>query len=1057
MYMNKTIKRRILPLALLTMLLACMLVLAGCGDSVDNIAISDSAKPRTVFVQGQELDLSAGTLTVINGGETTAVPMDDPAITVSGYNKDQLGKQTLTLSYKGATVTLEVTVVARVTVTDYEMNYFVGESFQDSKGKVKVAKDDGTFTTVELNSSDVTVSGFDSTKAGTVQVNVSYTGGGANYQGSFQVKIHNVGSLTFTKPSKIAYKSHETELVLTGGYLEATSADDASVTKLINITSDMVSGFDPSAATPDNKSEVLRQTLTVSYAGQTFQYEISIVYGSISLIRENAKLLQDLDWTNAVTLTPQQGMAALEAMAEYLSLTRFDKELVDEETLRTIVLPAAQYLSKLFLEEAENYSQTFVINKDGNFNFIGKTYEDMAIHKAKLADPDEAFNVYAAMLREMKETFKDMEIREDETIGDYIKVPPAEEVTFYISVFNFLMDLHDNMSLIPEDWKVEDLEAYAENINMAVYMIQVYGLIGPDYSYVFEALANWRTNNDYFHIIYSYFCYVDKDGHDFIRENVWQILPMPGEMQDWYLAFYRAVVEAKYMSENGDGNAYLRDTSNFMYYYFEALRMAEEIKNGDNQLYKDIYDVIRGDQYMQDNIISVAGGFLEHSNGMVDAQVYNRLWSQIMTVFQLYVDNQFDVKVHGAEVEAIFASMTEMNAVELFEFLCSLQYNYIETQGTYHALDYSKSAGNTLVYFLVNYYLDALPENVHPIFQQLLLAMENYAIYQGNGRTSSKSLEEFKRGMEELAISIAALSDEERATVDRLLGDCYDKYYAIYQVVMVPQEFTLDAGLQLQVDALREALDLYGQISTYMSDPGISSNELRYTCIQLFASYEKAKSLHQTLMASGNADVITLLNTKLYSLNGTEQTLDMAFNIARNGFVYWLYFALRFDMKDETGASIGSVPAWNLYYSTGVDQFIREAADLLLAGFTDTVEKLDAAYVARVGAHLQTLEGEACFLLYGIGVQRYLDCMASYYRATLTDENDQNMAIAILDVQFGYVVYHAMGNRQQEVTYFKQQFEAAKALYESLTDTTVFDQQLKAMYEFYKAFYESLQ
>ena len=1055
--MKKTIKRRILPLALLVMLLSCILMLAGCGDSVDNIAISDSAKPRTVFVQGQELDLSAGTLTVISDGETTSVPMNDPAITVSGYNKDQLGKQTVTLTYKGATVTLEVTVVARVTVNDYEMNYFVGESFDNSKGKVKVAKDDGTFTTVDLNSSDVTVSGFDSSKAGTLQVNVSYTGGGANHQGSFQVKIHNVGELSFTKPSKMAYKSHETELVLTGGYFEVTSADDASVKKLVSITEDMVSGFDPNAATPENKSEPLRQTLTVAYAGQTFQFEISIVYGAISLIQENAKLLQDLDWTQEVTLTAQQGAAAVEAMAEYLNLTRFDKELVDEATLKTIVLPAAQYLSQLFLQEAENYSQTFTINKDGNFNFVGKTYEDMAIHKAKLADANEAFNVYAAMLRQMKETFKDMEIREDETIGDYIKVPPEEEVNFYINIFNFLMDLHDNMSLIPEDWKVEDLEPYAENINMAVYMIQVYGLIGPDYSYVFEALANWRTNNDYFEIIYSYFCYVAEDGHDFIRENVWQILPMPGDMQDWYLAFYRAVVEAKYMSTNGDGDAYLRDTSNFMYYYFEALRLAEEIKNGDNQLYKDIYDVIHGDQYMQENIMGVAGGFVEHSNGLLDSEVYNRLWNQIITVYHLYVDKQFDAKIHGAEVEAIFAAMTVMNAVELFEFLCSLQYNYIETQGTYHAFDYSKSVGNNLVYFLVNYYLAELPESAHPIFQDLLLAMENYAIYQGNGRTSAKSLEEFKKGMEELHLAIGNLSDADRAKVESLLGACYNKYYAIYEVMDVLEEFTLDANQQLQVDGLRDALDLYGQISAYMSEPGISSNELRFTSIQMFAAYEKAKALYEALMASGNADVITLLNTKLYQINGAEQTLDMAFNIARNGFVYWLYFGLRFDVKDDAGTVIGSMPAWDLYHTTGVDQFVREAADLLLAGFTDTVEKLDAAYVARVGGHLQTLNADACFLLYGIGVQRYLDCMAAYYRATLTDVNDQNMAIAILDVQFGYVVYHALGNRQQEITYFNEQFEAAKALYESLADTTVFDQQLKAMYEFYKAFYESLQ
>ena len=50
-----------------------------------------------------------------------------------------------------------------------------------------------------------------------------------------------------------------------------------------------------------------------------------------------------------------------------------------------------------------------------------------------------------------------------------------------------------------------------------------------------------------------------------------------------------------------------------------------------------------------------------------------------------------------------------------------------------------------------------------------------------------------------------------------------------------------------------------------------------------------------------------------------------------------------------------------------------------------------------------------------------------------------------------------MGYRDQELQYFKQQFENAKQLMESLEDTTVYDAHLKDMYEFYLAYYNTLQ
>jgi hypothetical protein len=81
--------------------------------------------------------------------------------------------------------------------------------------------------------------------------------------------------------------------------------------------------------------------------------------------------------------------------------------------------------------------------------------------------------------------------------------------------------------------------------------------------------------------------------------------------------------------------------------------------------------------------------------------------------------------------------------------------------------------------------------------------------------------------------------------------------------------------------------------------------------------------------------------------------------------------------------------------------------------------------------------------------------MAAYFRAHITDPQAQELAIAILDAEFGYMVYHALG-RPQEEAYFKEQFENVKELYNKLGDKFPYEMYLREMYEFYQEFYNSL-
>ena len=180
---NKNLMRRrflLIPLVLLS----CLLLFTACGDvdkgpAVASIAIQSSDKPQTVFIKGQDLDLSSGKLTVTrDDGTTETIALNDPKVTVSGYNKDTVGEQNLVITYGEKSVPLTVSVVNRMTFMGYETEYFVGDSFNTTKGSVTVVKDDGSKVSVRLNDTTaISVVSFDSSSAGSKQVTIRYSNG----------------------------------------------------------------------------------------------------------------------------------------------------------------------------------------------------------------------------------------------------------------------------------------------------------------------------------------------------------------------------------------------------------------------------------------------------------------------------------------------------------------------------------------------------------------------------------------------------------------------------------------------------------------------------------------------------------------------------------------------------------------------------------------------------------------------------------------------------------------------------------------------------------------
>lgn len=260
--MNKITKVvQIFLVAVLVVLGAC---LVACENDVpDSIYFAKEHTPRKTYVRGQDLDFTGLLLTCALNGEPVTVPMDSPDVTVSGYEKDTLGTQTVTVTYKEKTTSFQVTVIPRLQVEGYDANYFVGDSFNKQNGRIKVAKDDGTVTTVNMREDSVSILNFDSETPGKKDVTVTY----GEYSATFSVNILEVAQVKFNSPSKKTYKSHETEFSVDGGYFTVTS-EGGVITKTVSLTKeDMeISGFDPSKATIENRTAAtaLKQTVSIT-------------------------------------------------------------------------------------------------------------------------------------------------------------------------------------------------------------------------------------------------------------------------------------------------------------------------------------------------------------------------------------------------------------------------------------------------------------------------------------------------------------------------------------------------------------------------------------------------------------------------------------------------------------------------------------------------------------------------------------------------------------------------------------------------------------------------
>ena len=1042
--------RNHIVITLLILFIVCitsMIALTGCGDKITDVYIQNADLPSLNYVQGQDLDLSKGLLTAIVNEEEAKIPLTADGVAISGYDKNVLGDQTVTVTYAGLTTNFKVNVIARTVAENFETRYFVGDTFNKDMGRLKIASDDAKTFTVNMNDPKVSLVSFESSKAGTVTVTVCYSDGTVSYDCQFDVTVYDTSNMEFTPPLKTQYASHESGIDVNGGYFTIVSSD-SKLDKKVPLSADMIKGFDLSAATMDHRQNAMEQVLTVEYLGQTFNYTISITYSSISVINYYMdNVLTSLDLSGE--LTQAQKEAALDAVSEYYKLSDADKLQLSEEITNKVVGAGAVAVSAMFQKELENYGKTIRMDETGNLFFVCESYEQTVADMAKLKDEAQTLNVYKSLLRSLKADFAEVAVTADKTVAQCVVIygEDVEEVLF--TILEHLIEVHESFVNIPKNWTTESLAQYGDDIMVATLQIYNAGYYKKGYSsYYSNILSSWRENQDYFEIIYSYFLYVYEGDGNFMETYLFGSMPMPGMLEQWYKCFSTAYSLERQYAANYSSSAILADLSGYMYYYFLTGEVAEAIKASENKLWIDTYNKYNLDYITQTYLTTYNFGYLYHTQGMVDSVAYNRLWKQYYEILKLRTTGNLSLTDSKQQLLDMYNTFELLMPTELYGFLSSLNLVYNKTKGVLPTLSYTEdTAYNTFTVVLRDYYREYLNEANKPLFADLLLAMENFALihYKENAR------ETFIELMQKVVEGYEALSAADKANFDEYCGTGYQKYLAMYNLTTGKTTSELSAEENALFAALVTEIDRYVAIYNYIATLE-NPSDANYAVLQ--SIYAKATTIYYTILTTGSNDALISLFTEVREVLSGTYTLEKAYYIVDTHATSQLIGKSATVTTND--GKVTYVTHWDLYADYGLSKVYAKMADLLYFAFGSKTAVPDAAQVASLMADVRNLTNFEIKLFSFMGADAaYFTAITAYLQYTLESEAvGKTLADNLIEAELAYINYRLNSSDATYKAEFISLMEQIKTDYATLTEEH--KAYLADMYNYYIGIYEEL-
>lgn len=1046
-------KKKILLIAIVAVLL---LLFVACASKIESIMFEK--EPRTTYVQGQELDFTDTVLVAIEKDNKEPLDLTSGDVTITGYDKNQLGKQTVTFTYEEVSTTLTVTVIPRMVFEGVVTDYFVGDEINRTEGRVRVADDTGKTSTVNFSSELITTEGFDSSSAGAKTVTVKY----GNYTATYTANVYSVENVEFSKkPQKTLYNSHDTKFYITGAYFTVT-ANGGALSRYVSLTTDMVKNFTPSLATKENISTRLPMTVKIEYLGFEFDYEIFVTYSGVSYMRDVAKKVANI--TDPKTCDTEIAKEALEALEQYFELSDGDKELVKKADAEKVALISAYYGYEKFKNLTDKYSDSFVLvkteshiddedNEDkyyGIFNVNALSYDAavMALDSLKSKEGEE-IEALANTLRSIEKEFPDLKIDEenmDEYLGTVFTENGIETIT---GLFGVMVEIYEELSVVPLDWTPEELVDYKANIKKAVVTIsdsEFNPYKATSHLEIFKRLSKWREKDDIFDIISAYYLTHEPDSY---VSAIWEKVPLPGELNDLYIAISYGYSITNNMRVG-------TDTTPFMYYYKRARVISESIKNSDFQLQKDVYEklsfdyLIRSYFYTGENVDNIA--YVYHAAGLVGNEKVEALFDKyIDLVTRAYTEEDFDytaADVISASKELLLDFLA-LSPSERYGVCCILHCDYRNNILEESILDYVTEDGKMATYnlftrFILNAYKETLSEDGFDMFVKMLIATEHASLYNFKVDGDKEFIEE----MDEISSSIDSLSETERT----LLEDLFAEVFVIYEELKTPANVDYSEYAD-KFEKLTTVINRFFELQYYI-DNTMETDSVASLYALLFANYENARKLaDEILLIDDEAVRYNYYYTKYtFNTDNDDDAKDEDFSCSYD-FILEQMATIRTNLLLFSNVTIqhkeaeegededdytGEINAFYVYDLSNIGAFLADAYDIMWAQHNGTASELDTEFVLSVMKKKLEFDANAIFAFKSLNIDvLYYDAILAAFADTLDTETYSLLEKLIMadDANAAYVTEEL--NRHLEA--YEEKVADLKEAYIALEDKTKFE------------------
>ena len=294
---------------------------------VKDIVLTPPTKVK--YVEGQSLDLTGGKV-IVSYNDDTSEKIDLTSDMVSGYDKDHLGKQTITVTYQGKTATFEVEVIKKeatkielVTLPD-KVEYIRGQKLDPDGARIKVTYNDGDTKLIDVT--EKMCSGFDSSSLGQKTVTITYE----NKTVSFTVNVVERILTLITTDGAIKTEYIEGQ-PLDISNLKVIALYNDGTSEVIDASMDMISGYDANV--------IGKQTITVTYKGKTTTFEINVKAKSVTKIEVTSP--NELEYIEGQGLDLSGGKVKVfydNGTSEEISLTDdmisgYDASIVGKQTI----------------------------------------------------------------------------------------------------------------------------------------------------------------------------------------------------------------------------------------------------------------------------------------------------------------------------------------------------------------------------------------------------------------------------------------------------------------------------------------------------------------------------------------------------------------------------------------------------------------------------------------------------------------------------------------------------------------------------------------------------